>query len=155
MSVACYPPPAKSLISRKRCYISCRMSKAFAFLLSLDFWKSVQNLVHNRVFPKNKVLLATHKPELALCVAAQEVGRQRTKLLVSCLKHTPESELCSSACTNDQIHPGHPQRPLGKCNPNEKKLHSWLSLDPDSVHSKPERVHPGTESAFDCRPFFG
>ena len=48
------PPLAMSLTSRKRCHINCRMLKAFAFLLPLDFWKSVQNLVCNRFFSRKR-----------------------------------------------------------------------------------------------------
>ena len=60
-------------------------------------------------------------------LAAQNVPGERTKLLRSCLKHTPESELCSSASTNDRPPYGHPQATPWRVQPNEKQKFSFLA----------------------------
>ena len=48
-------------------------------------------------------------------LAAQNVRGQRTKLLGSCLKRTPEREFCSSACTSNRTPYSHPPEASSVC----------------------------------------
>ena len=77
--------------------------------------------------------------------------RAENKTALELPKTHRESELCSPRAAQTIETPMViPSGPLACANQvKNKNFHSWLSSELDRFHSKPERAHPGTESALD------